>query len=141
MDGSEVLATETAVDALTIDHTPPTVEASDVEGTVANGEMVTITATVSDADSGIASVTADVSMLDSTQGMVELMMGDGGAYSVPVTISDVNEADNGTHAVVVTATDNAGNEATADCDGYVAELHLLHLDDTDRCQPVPCAVE
>ena len=114
MDGSEVLATATAVDALTIDHTPPTVEASDVEGTVANGAMVTITATVSDADSGIASVTADVSMLDSTQGMVELMMGDGGAYSVPVTISDVNEADNGTHAVTITATDNADNKATAE---------------------------
>ena len=119
MDGSEVLATATAVDALTIDHTPPTVEASDVEGTVANGEMVTITATVSDADSGIASVTADVSMLDTAADPAEVMLtddDDDGTYTYSHTISEntVNEADNGTHAVTVTATDAAGNEATAE---------------------------
>ena len=119
MDGSEVLATATAVDALTIDHTPPTVEASDVEGTVANGEMVTITATVSDADSGIASVTADVSMLDTAADPAEVMLtddDDDGTYTYSHTISEntVNEADNGTHAVAVTATDAAGNEATAE---------------------------
>ena len=119
MDGSEVLATATAVDALTIDHTPPNVEASDVEGTVANGEMVTITATVSDADSGIASVTADVSMLDTAADPAEVMLtddDDDGTYTYSHTISEntVNEADNGTHAVTVTATDAAGNEATAE---------------------------
>ena len=97
---------------LTIDRTLPTVTASDPEGTVADGEMVTISATASDAN-GVTSVTADVSMLDTTQGMVELMMGDDGSYSVPVTISDVNGADNGTHAVTITATDMAGNSAMA----------------------------
>ena len=97
---------------LTIDSTAPTVTAStDAGDTVGNGDTITITAMVTEAGSGVASVMADVSMLDTTQGMVALMMGDDGSYSAEVPISEDNEAANGTHAVTVMATDNAGNES------------------------------
>ena len=81
---------------------------------VANGGSVTITATAGDGTgSGIASVMADVSTLDSTQTDVALMMGAAGSYSVDVAISDDNEAVNGSKTITVTATDAAGNSAMA----------------------------
>ena len=97
---------------LTIDSTAPTVTAStDAGDTVGNGDTITITAMVTEAGSGVASVMADVSMLDTTQSMVALAMGADGSYSAEVTISEDNEAANGTHAITVMATDNAGNES------------------------------
>ena len=97
---------------LTIDSTAPTVTAStDAGDTVGNGDTITITAMVTEDGSGVASVMADVSMLDTTQSMVALAMGDDGSYSAEVTISEDNEAANGTHAITVMATDNAGNES------------------------------
>ena len=61
---------------LTLDSTAPTITVSDIEGMVANGDTVMISAMVDDgAGSGVASVMADVSMLDSTQtDMVALTM-------------------------------------------------------------------
>ena len=79
-----------------------------------NGETVTITATVVETGSGIKSdsVMADVSALDTTQtDPVALTMGDDGSYSATITISKDNKAANGTHAITVTAADNAGNES------------------------------
>ena len=93
--------------ALTIDSTAPTVTVSDIEGTVANGDAVMISAMVEEAGS-VASVMADVSMLDSTQGMVALTMADG-AYSADVMISEDNAAMNGAQTITVTAMDAAGN--------------------------------
>ena len=101
----------------TVDSTAPTVSASASAEMVADGDTVTISAMAADDGSGVASVMADVSMLDSTQGMVELMMGDDGSYSADVMISERsegNEADNGTHAVTITATDMAGNSAMSE---------------------------
>ena len=96
--------------ALTIDSTAPTVTVSDIEGMVANGDTVMISAMVDDgAGSGVSSVMADVSMLDSTQtDMVALMMADG-AYSAEVMISEDNAAMNGEQTITVTAMDAAGN--------------------------------
>lgn len=94
--------------SLTIDSTMPEVSASGPTDPVANGDTVTITVTATDAGSGIASVTADVSMLDTTQGMVDVSSG-----SADVVISADNEADNGAHDITVTATDMAGNSASA----------------------------
>ncbi len=58
---------------LTVDTMAPAVTVTASPDTVSNGEMVTITATVTDAGA-IASVMADVSMLDSTQTTVALTM-------------------------------------------------------------------
>ena len=105
--------TSDASASVTIDTMAPTVSAStDAADTVRNGDTVTITATADDGDgSGIASVMANVSMLDTTQTEpVALMMGDDG-YSATITISEDNAADNGTHTITVTATDMAGNES------------------------------
>ena len=107
-------ASKTEVGALTIDTMMPSImlTAPAADMTVANGGSVTITATAGDGTgSGIASVMADVSMLDSTQTDVTLMMGADGSYSVDVAISDDNEAVNGSKTITVTAMDAAGNSA------------------------------
>ena len=79
---------------------------------VANGDTVMISAMVDDgAGSGVASVMADVSMLDSTQtDMVALTMANG-AYSAEVMISEDNAAMNGEQTITVTAMDAAGNSS------------------------------
>ena len=95
-----------------LDNTVP--EVTDVSGSPSparNGHEVTISAAVSEA----STVTADVSMLDTTQTeMVTLKDDDGdGTYTYSFTISEENEADNGSREVTVTATDAAGNSGTA----------------------------
>ncbi len=100
---------------LTVDTMAPAVTVAASPDTVSNGEMVVISATVTDAGA-IASVMADVSMLDSTQTTVALTMADDasdGAYSAEVTISADNEAMNGMQTITVTAIDAAGNSGMA----------------------------
>ena len=123
---------------LVVDNTMPevTITAPAADTTVANGDTVTISATVV----GATSVTADVSALDSTQTNVPLTMGAAGSYSVDVAISDDNEAVNGSKTITVTAADAAGNSANSSGNGYVGQQDVLHLDDTDGSEPVPCAV-
>ena len=108
-------ANQTETGALTIDTMMPliTLTAPALGTIAANGGSVTITATAGDGTgSGIASVMADVSTLDSTQTNVALTMGAAGSYSAAVAISDDNEAVNGSKTITVTATDAAGNSAT-----------------------------
>ena len=94
---------------VTIDTNAPAISgASASPSTVGNGDMVTISATVT----GATSVTADVSALDDTKTDVSLTMANG-AYSASVTISEDNEALNGSKTITVTAMDAAGNSATA----------------------------
>ena len=103
---SQTLALE---NGLTLDNTPPTVTVSAAPATVADGETVTIAATISDAGD-ISAVMADVSALDATQtDTVALTMGDDGTYSTAVTISDDNTAVDGSKSITVTAIDAAGN--------------------------------
>ncbi len=98
--------------ALTLDSTMPTVMAMASPETVANGEPVVISATVSDASS-ITSVMADVSMLDTTQtDMISLTMGADGAYSASVVVSEANTTLNGAKTITVTAIDAAGNSGS-----------------------------
>ena len=100
-----------AADMLTVDNTAPMVTVTAPES-AANGDTVMISAEVTEAGT-VSSVTADVSMLDSTQtDMVALTMGTDGSYSASVTISDDNAAANGAKAITVTATDAAGNMGT-----------------------------
>ncbi len=98
--------------ALTLDSTMPTVMAMASPETIANGEPVEISATVSDASS-ITSVMADVSTLDTTQtDGVALTMGTDGAYSASVVVSEDNTAINGSKTITVTAIDAAGNSGS-----------------------------
>ena len=123
----------TLTGALTLDSTAPTVTVSDIEGMVANGDTVMISAMVDDgAGSGVSSVMADVSMLDSTQtDMVALMMADG-AYSAEVMISEDNAAMNGEQTITVTAMDAAGNSGMGSTTAELMNTPVLHLDDTGR---------
>ena len=111
-------AADPATGTVNLDNTPPTVAASDIGGMVKNEQMVAISAEVGDGDgSGVASVMANLSALDTAADPAEvaLMDDDGdGTYTYEHTISEGNEADNGTHAVTITATDAAGNEASDD---------------------------
>ncbi len=118
--GGEMMS---ATDMLIVDDTDPTVTVSDIEGPVANGAEVMISATVSDAKmdssgdpitvSGVSSssVMANVSMLDNqATEMVRLTDDDGdGTYMGAHTISMENTVANGMHTITVTAMDNAGN--------------------------------
>ena len=103
------LNAESDTASLTIDSTAPTVSASASPVTVGNGGTVTITAMVD----GATSVMADVAALDSTKTDVTLTMANG-SYSASVTISDGNEAVNGSKTITVTAMDAAGNSAMAE---------------------------
>ena len=95
--------------SVTIDSTAPTVTVTAPES-AANGDAVMISATVTDASANLLRNSVDVSMLDSTQtDAVALAMGDDGAYSATVTISDDNSHANGAKTITVTATDAAGN--------------------------------
>ncbi len=104
------LGTASDMASLTLDSTMPTVTVTAPES-AENGDMVMISATVTDASAiSSSSVMVDVSMLDSTQtDPVALAMGDDGAYSASVTISDENSHANGSKTVTVTAMDAAGN--------------------------------
>ena len=101
---------------LTVDTLSPTVTiTSPVDATVVNGGSVTITATVADGDksSGVSTVTADVSALDNTQTEAIALSMSNGAYSRSYTISAANTAVDGSRAIEVMATDNAGNTGSA----------------------------
>ena len=122
------LGTASDMASLTLDSTMPTVTVTAPES-AANGDMVMISAMVEDA-SAISSVMADVSMLDSTQtDPVALAMGDDGAYSASVTISDENENANGSKTVTVTAMDAAGNsgmgEATVELKNTLSYTSMI----------------
>ena len=121
-DAADIVIAITAADAagntgtasvmVTLDNTKPEVTAvSGSPSPARNGHEITISAMVSEA----ATVTADVSMLDTTQTeMVTLTDDDGDlTYTVSFTISEENEADNGSREVTVMATDAAGNSGTA----------------------------
>ena len=105
-----VMQVRRGANTVTIDTNAPTISgASASPSTVGNGDTVTISATVT----GATSVTADVSALDDTKTDVTLTMANG-SYSASVTISDDNEALNGSKTITVTAMDAVGNSAMAE---------------------------
>ena len=107
---------------VTLDNTAPVVTASASPEIAKNGDLVTITAESS--ESGL-SVSADVSMLDSTQTeMISLMEADG-TYIGSFTISNENEADDGPQTITVMATDGVGNSGTPE------DPVTVTLDNTD----------
>ena len=92
--------------SLTVDTAAPTVTVDASPATAANGDTVTITATVSEA---ATSVTADVSALDTTQTAPIPLTLSNNTYSESFTIGDNNQAAEGMQTITVTATDVAGN--------------------------------
>ena len=99
------------------DQTAPMLsDASALPMTVMNGGVLTLSVKASSGNE-IASVTADVNMLDSTKtdaiALTELTSAPG-TYTTIVTISGDNTADDGEKTVTFTATDRIGNSNTMD---------------------------
>lgn len=101
------------------DQTPPTVSDAEVSKMVVmNGDHFTLSANVGMNESmvAIASVTADVSMLDDTQAdpvaLTELTASPG-TYTTIITVSDMNMAEDGEKTITITATDAVGNSTDA----------------------------
>ena len=96
---------ESKTDAVVIDKTAPTIaSATSDKDSLRNGESLTLTVTT---EAG-ATVTADVSALDTTQTdavAVAESTTTAGSYSAAVTISSDTTAESGAKVVVVTATD------------------------------------
>ena len=95
--------------SLTVDTAAPTVTVDASPATAANGDTVTITATVSEAATSVA---ADVSALDTTRTAPIPLTLSNGTYSGSFTISDNNQAADGMQTITVTAIDAAGNSGT-----------------------------
>ena len=137
--------TDTEADAFTIDTTVPKVTVSDIEGTVADGGEVMISATVSDGTgSGIDTVTADVSMLDTGADPVTLTDDDGdGTYIGSHDISVGNAELNGDKTITVTAMDAAGNSGddTATVELRNAASFTSKIPDSISLFHVPLQVE
>ena len=98
--------------SVAVDNTAPTISATSASpDTVANGDTVTISATVA----GATSVMANVSLLDTAAtASVSLTDADAdGTYTGTHPISINNEARNGEQSITITATDAAGNSSDA----------------------------
>lgn len=109
-------------DSVTVDSVAPSisgtslVDATDGNGVVTDGDSVTVSVSVSDATSGVDTVTADVSAFDA--GTVPLTDGNGdGTYERTVTVGAA--ASEGLQTATVSATDSAGNEASTETDDTV----------------------
>lgn len=109
---------------VTVDTTPPAISGAVIQktegetpGYVRQGGSYRVYANVTDADSGVASVTADVSQVTAGQTAVPLVAGSwtvGGVtygYRSAVVTAD-NPLTAGAKAFSITATDSAGNGAT-----------------------------
>ena len=120
--------------SLTVDTAAPAVTVDASPATAANGDTVTITATVSEA---ATSVTADVSALDTTQTAPILLTLSNNTYSGSFTIGDNNQAAEGMQTITVTATDAAGNRGAGYRNRYVDKPIAIHFNDTGRHQSIP----
>ena len=98
-------------ESLTVDTVAPTVTVDASPATAANGDTVTITATVSEAATSVKSnsVLANVSALDTTRTAPIRLTLSNNTYSGSFTISDNNQATEGMKTITVTAMDTAGN--------------------------------
>jgi len=103
----------------TVDSTDPSInqisvtDESDGDGTVVTGDTVDITANVTDATSGVDTVTVDATALGGSE-TEALALDNGSNYTTSLQVDDP-EAGDGTLDMTVTATDGFGNsrESTA----------------------------
>ncbi|WP_327053257.1 PGF-pre-PGF domain-containing protein [Halomicrococcus gelatinilyticus] len=102
---------------LTLDTTAPDVDSvsltDDGDGVVNDGDDVTVTAEISDATSGVASVTANLSQFGAGES-VTLGHAGGTTYEATVQVTDGSAGVDGDHVANVTVTDDAGNVADND---------------------------
>ncbi|WP_162991654.1 right-handed parallel beta-helix repeat-containing protein [Halostella salina] len=96
---------------VTVDTTQPTVSdatvTTDAGGAyITGGDEVTVSANVTDATTNVESVTTNASAFGA--GTVDLTHWNGDSYTATFTV-DASAAENGTHSLDVTATDEAGN--------------------------------
>ncbi|WP_336000039.1 S8 family serine peptidase [Halorientalis halophila] len=115
---------EDTTPTVTLDTAPPSLSVAarslDVNGTLGNGDRLAITATATDALSGVATVRADASALGA--GTVTLTDADGdGTANATVTVGAQSRAADGNHAIPVIATDDAGNEGRATTDAVAVD--------------------
>ncbi|MFC7204970.1 PGF-pre-PGF domain-containing protein [Haloferax namakaokahaiae] len=112
-DGNAASAT---TGALTLDATEPgsfspsASDATNGDGVVGDGETISLSATVSDAESGVDTVTANLS--DFGAGVVTLSFDSGTTYTTTATVDNASASPDGTYAITVNATDAAGNVRT-----------------------------
>lgn len=105
----------TTTNALTLDATPPTVadatltDATDGDGTVEEGDTVSVASTVTDANA-LGQVAADASPF----GAAAVFMNDSDGDDVYDGNFTVGDADAGDRSVTVNATDVPGNDASAE---------------------------
>jgi len=115
----------------TADQTPPSITGVTVvdleDGNVTADDEIKLNATVTDEDSGVASVTANASAfgVDSVTLTDE---NDDTIYNATFSINVANAATDGSYRINITATDEAGNQDSALTD-------LLTLDTTDQTPP------
>ncbi|ELZ95166.1 hypothetical protein C440_08817 [Haloferax mucosum ATCC BAA-1512] len=125
----------TATGELTLDSTPPASfspsaeDATNGDGVVGDGESIRVTATVSDATSGVVNVTVNLSAFGA--GVVELPHDTGSTYTATATVSDATAGLDGNHTVVVTATDAAGNDRNQSAGELTLDTDAPVLDDAE----------
>jgi hypothetical protein len=102
------------------DTTAPTIASAtltddtDNDGVVNDGDTVTVSADVSDSESGVSSVEADVSDFGGP-GALTLTDGDNdGVYDASFTVDGATASADGDYAARITATDGAGNTQQTD---------------------------
>ncbi|WP_424019851.1 S8 family serine peptidase [Halorientalis pallida] len=115
-EGASGQSGQVVVDTTAPALTAPTLtDTTDGDGVVGDGDRLGVSATVSDATAGTASVVADGSAFGA--GTVTLTDEDGdGTYDATVAVDGRGVAADGTHTAEVTATDAAGNAAGATTD-------------------------
>jgi len=104
---------ESKAGSVVVDNTAPSIASAASDKTsLRNGESLTLTV---EAEAG-ATVTADVSALDTTQAAAVAVAesATAGTYSAEITISSDTAAESGDKKIVVTATDLAGNSSTTE---------------------------
>jgi surface glycoprotein (TIGR04207 family) len=125
-EGDHVLDPTSESDTVTIDTAAPSVsdvsivDETDGDSAVVSGDQLTVSATVTDAGSGVDSVTADASNFGAGDLTLTDENGDD-VYTATFTVGESDPATEGTHSLTVAATDAAGNTASGTTSGVDVE--------------------
>jgi hypothetical protein len=114
----------------TTDDTPPTVGISRLtndndDGVVAGDDQVVVSVTASDANSGINTVTADVSSFGGPRSLSLNDDDNDGTYEAAFSVDAANAEPDGSYDAVVTVTDNADNQASGATNNLTLDTNQL----------------